>query len=324
MSPHLPGLIFTAVLVASAPLTAKAQDASPEALMDGLNSVFGKHKARGSHAKGVCVKGMFEPASDAAKLSKAPHLANKVPVLGRFSIGGGKPDAPDNVKGARGLALRFDPDGAASDLVLVNAPIHFAQTPEQMIGFFAARAAGPDGKPDPAKVKAFSEANPVTTKQTAFIAARPLPASYAGVNYWGVHAFPLENADGAMTNVKFKALPKGGEEGLSDEEAKAKPADFLEPELTERLGKGPANFDLVAIVGRDGDSLDDLTVEWPEAERKQIPFGAVTIATIEPDATCDAIIFDPTNLPDGVGQPKDAIFPARSPTYAISKERRSE
>ncbi len=322
MRPRLPRFIFSAVLVASAPLTAAAQDVSPEALMDGLNSVFGKHKARGSHAKGVCVKGTFEPSADAAKLSKAPPKAG--PVLARFSVGGGNPAASDKEKSARGLALRFDPDGAPSDLVLVNAPIHFAQTLEQMIGFLAARAKGPDGKPDPEKVKEFSKANPVTTKQKAFLDARPLPASYAGVNYWAVHAFPVENAEGAVTNVKIKALPKAGELGLSEEEAKAKPADFLKGEITERLSKEPASFDLVAIVGQEGDSLDEVTVEWPEAERKQVPLGTVTIAAIEPDATCDAIIFDPTNLPEGVGQPKDPIFPARSPTYALSKERRSE
>jgi len=37
------------------PAVARAGEATPEALIDSLNAVFGKHKARASHAKGICV-----------------------------------------------------------------------------------------------------------------------------------------------------------------------------------------------------------------------------------------------------------------------------
>lgn len=318
--------LIAILAVAALPSVAAAEEVTPEQLIDGLNAVFGNHKVRASHAKGICVTGEFTPTPEAASLSKAPFFAKPVPVLGRFSVGGGNPKAADNTKGARGLALRFDlGDGAPSDLVMVNAPIHFANTLEQMVGFFQARVPAADGKPDPAKVKAFGEANPDTAKQDAFIKARPLPASYAGVNYWGVHAFGLENAKGETVQVKFKAIPQAGELGLSDGEAKAKPTDFLAAELKDRLGKGPASFDLTAIVGEEGDPLDKPAVEWPEASRKSVKLGTVAIAAEEPNATCDAIIFDPSNLPDGVkGPANDPIFAARSPAYAVSQSRRAE
>ena len=69
-------------------------------LADALNGVFGKHPhTRGSHAKGFCVSGKFTPAADAASLSKAPQFSKSVPLLGRFSMGGGNPKAADNSKG---------------------------------------------------------------------------------------------------------------------------------------------------------------------------------------------------------------------------------
>jgi catalase len=68
--------------------------------------------------------------------------------------------------------------------------VHFAKSLDQMLAFLAARAPGADGKPDPEKVKAFSAANPETLNQAHFVAGKPLPGTFVGVTYWGVHAFP--------------------------------------------------------------------------------------------------------------------------------------
>jgi len=65
------------------------------------------------------------------------------------------------------------------------------------------RAAGADGKSDAEKLKAFSAANPETLNQAHFIAGRPLPGSFVGVTYWGVHAFPATNAHGRTRYIKF-------------------------------------------------------------------------------------------------------------------------
>ena len=93
--------------------------------------------------------------------------------------------------------MRFDPDGKApTDFVQLSAPIFFAKNAEQTLAFLQVRANGPDGKPDADKIKAFTEANPDTAKQGAWVASKPIPASYAGLNYFGVHAFIAENAKG--------------------------------------------------------------------------------------------------------------------------------
>lgn len=138
-----------------------------------------------------------------------------------------------------------------------------------------------------------------------------------------VHAFTMTNVDGEETLMKFKAIPVAGELGLTDGEAAAKGANFLDAELKERLAKGPAAFDLVAVIGQDGDPTDDATALWDEDNRQKKPLGTVTIEAIAPEATCNAFSFLPTNLAEGVAGPaNDPIFQIRSPAYAVSFGRR--
>ncbi len=310
-----------------APLGAAAQEAQPDELIDALNGVFGKHPGkRAAHTKGICVKGTFTPTADAAALSKAPHFANQVPVTGRFSLGGGNPMASDSQQdNARGLALHFNlADGATTDLVMISAPVFVAKTPEQFLALLRAVAPGADGKQDGDKIDAFFKANPETTRQAAWLNARPVPASYATADYYGVHAFTLTNAKGEKHVIKWKAVPKTNEPGFTSDQAKAKGDDFYASELKDRLAKVPAAFELLAILGEPGDPEDDPTAEWPEDDRKSVVMGTVSITGLEPDATCDVGIFDPNNLADGIeAPPGDKILPMRSLDYAVSFGRRA-
>lgn len=321
-------LIALAATTAAAALTATpALAQEPQAIVDTLNTIFGKQAVgqRASHAKGQCVKGTFTAAAGAGKVTKAFAFDKPVPVLGRFSMGGGNPKIADTTKAAvRGFAFKIDADGKReSQFAFVNAPVHFASNLEQMFGFLQARKPGADGKPDPANVKAFGDANPSTKAQGAFLASKPLPASYAGVNYWGLHGLQATSSAGDKSLVKFKLVP-AAEAGLTDEEAKAKPADFLVAELTDRLAKGPQNFTLVAIPGKPGDKTDDLAKQWDgEDQRPTITIGTLAVTAIEPNATCDAGVFDPTILADGLApSADDTLFAPRAPSYAISLTRR--
>src|SRR5690242_10569247 len=62
--------------------------------VDGFEEVFGIHSGfRRNHAKGVCVRGFFDSNGQGARLSKAALFrTGRVPVIGRFSLGGGIPD----------------------------------------------------------------------------------------------------------------------------------------------------------------------------------------------------------------------------------------
>jgi catalase len=313
---------ISALILAGSAVVGFAADPTPADLVDALNGVFGKHAGmRAAHTKGFCVTGQFTPSPDAATLSKAPHFAKPVPVTGRFSLGGGDPEAPDNAKdNVRGLALRFDlGGGAVTDLVMISAPMFFVQTPELFVEFLKTVGSG-----DQDKIKAFFAAHPESTRQNAWLTSHPVPASYAGVDYWAVHAFTFTNAKGETALVKYKAVPDAGDLGLSDDEAKAKGANFYEDEMKDRLAKGPVSFKLVAIRGKDGDLTNDPTLRWDDEDaRETTPLGKVSIEALAPSATCDAFSFLPGNLADGVAGPaNDPVFQARSAAYVTSLIRR--
>jgi catalase len=303
-------------------LPAVSEEAQPEDLVNALNSVFGKHaKMRAAHTKGICVKGNFTPAPEAASLSKAPQFAAPVPLIGRFSLGGGNPMASDSQKdNVRGIAMHFVlPDGSNSDLLLISAPIFVAKNPEDFVSLLTAVASK-----DKEKIDAYFSAHPESTRQGAWLKARETPASYASADYFGVHTFYLTNAKGERQGVKWKAEPVGGFVGLSDKDAEAKGADFYAKELDEQFAKGPIAFNLFAVLGQPGDQDDDPTAEWP-ADRKSVKVGTFSFSGLEPAATCDAGIFDPNVLASGIEpSANDKILPMRSQDYAVSFGRRSE
>ncbi|WP_246154704.1 catalase family peroxidase [Methylobacterium oryzihabitans] len=316
----------SAALLAPFAVPAQAEEADPGAIVALQFALGGDHKGvRASGAKGVCLKGTFTPSPAAAALSKAPQFAKAVPVTARFSMGGSNPKISDKTKPVtRGFAMRMaDPAGDLT-FVVVSAPVFSTRTPAQLLEFLKVRAPGPDGKPDAERIKAFAAQNPETGRQAAWLAARPVPASFAGVDYWAVHAYTLTNAAGVGTTAKLKFVA-ADKAGLSDDELKAKPDSFYADELKQRLAQGPATFDLVAILAEPNDPTADVTASWPEEERKQQTLGTLAITAIEPDATCDAATFDPVvDLPDGIAGPADdPMFAIRSPAYAVSLSRRS-
>ena len=315
-----------ATLVVSSILPAEAEEADPGAIVALQFAVGGDHKGvRASGAKGICLKGTFTPAPTAASLSKAPQFSKAVPVTARFSMGGSNPKVSDKAKPVtRGFAMRLKDPAGDMTFVVISAPIFSTKTPVQLAEFLKVRVPGPDGKPDPEKVKAFAAQNPETGRQAAWLNARPVPASFAAVDYWAVHAYTLTNAAGQRTTAKLKFVA-ADKAGLSDEDVKSKPDSFYADELKERLARGPASFDLVAILAEPNDPTSDPTAVWPEEDRKQQTLGTLKIEATEPDATCDAGTFDPVaDLPDGIAGPADdPMFAIRSPAYAVSLSRRS-
>src|SRR5215469_448987 len=76
----------------------------PARFVNGFEKVFGIHSGfRRNHAKGVCVSGFFDSNGQGTRLSKAVVFrTGRVPVIGRFSLGGSNPyvgDAPDTIRG---------------------------------------------------------------------------------------------------------------------------------------------------------------------------------------------------------------------------------
>lgn len=302
-----------------------SETATPASIVDALKAVAGNPpKVRASFAKGRCVRGHYVPSDRAAEITRSVSFIKSGRVLARFSMGGGNPKVPDtNNLVLRGFSFRIETEGQTSDLLVESAPVHFARTLDQMLAFLKARVPGTDGKPDPAKVQAFSEANPETLNQAKYVAARALPASFAGTTYWGVHSFPVTNGAGETRFIKFKIVPKIGELTLTEDEAKGQTPDFLHRDLEDRIRDGGVTFDVLALLDRPGDPTMDVTVRWPgEDERDAVLLGTITIDEIEENDSCDVSIFDPGTLADGVGYPPDEMFAARLKAYRISLAKR--
>ena len=95
--------VAAAVLTASTLLAEPFEQTSPEAIVSALQGVYGSHPGfRKNHAKGTCATGSFEGLPEATSYSRSALFSGAtIPVVARFSIGGGDPNAPDAGKGPR-------------------------------------------------------------------------------------------------------------------------------------------------------------------------------------------------------------------------------
>lgn len=308
---------------AAAPSTA----IGPTDFVDQFEATFGKFEGyRRSGAKGICATAEFVGSAEGRALSSASAFSGqKIPVIVRFSVGGANPKAPDNGKTQRNLALQFDlPNGEVWQHGNINAPVFGAAHPQQFLGRVASLQPDPATKAaDPAKVKAFADANPEVLIQGRYFASQPVPASFAAINYWGVHGFVFTNAAGQKTAGKWVFEPVGGVQGLSDEQAKEKGPSFLFEDLRQRVAAGQAAFHFNLEVAQAGDTLDNATVPLPEGRRK-VTLGQLKIVSVSADAQgpCLSINFDPNRLPQGVQSAGDPMLAARTVPYAVGLGRR--
>ncbi len=309
------------------PVVAQAQVSPPETQVNALEGLFGKQASfRRSHAKGVCASGYFVGNAVGRGLSTASVFnGDKVPVVARFSVGGGSPKASDKGKSVRALALQFTAANGEQWLTAnISAPMYFVSKPEHFATFLQVRTPDPaTGKPDPAKLKAFSDANPETLLQAGYLAKAPVPASYASANYWSTNAFELVNAKKESQFVRWQFVPEGGFVGLTDDQLKSLPDEFLADELRKRVAAGGATFDFKVQLADKTDQLTDPTKVWPDS-RPVVPLGKLVIDKVEAGlgGACDKITFNPLVLPKGINPSKDPILLARPAPYGVSLGRR--
>jgi catalase len=116
-----------------------------------------------------------------------------VPVVARFSLAGGDPNAPDAEKSPRGMALEFRlPNRSLQHMTMINTPMFFAAVPRTFLDKMLALTPDPTtGKPDPEKLKAFAASHPDNRGQATFLVDHNPPRSYANAAYYGIHTFAL-------------------------------------------------------------------------------------------------------------------------------------
>lgn len=296
-----------------------------ERMVDAMNAIHGTHPGfRAVHAKGLCCKGSFEATPEAASLCTAAHLQGaEVPVTVRFSNGSGRPTRADGARDERGMAIKFHlPDGVTTDMVSLTLPVFFVRTPEDFFAFLQAQQPDPEtGKPDLEKVGAFINDHPETQNAVGFAAFSMAPASVANSTFNGVHAFRITGPDGTRRFIRYRWVPDAGSATLTDDETRALGRDYLRDDLVRRLDSGSIGYELQFQLAEEQDDPNDPTTPWPE-ERTLVAGGRLTVAKFVGDE-CEAMIFDPGRLIDGIERSDDPILHARSGAYSVSFERRT-
>ncbi|MGB9090240.1 MAG: catalase family peroxidase [Pseudomonas farsensis] len=302
-----------------------ASKLTPQRIIDTFEAQAGHHPGyRKNHAKGLCVSGYFESSGQAAALSSARVFSQKkVPVIGRFAIGGANPFAPDTAVPVRSLALQLSSDdGQVWRTGMNNPPVLAVSTPE---AFYAqVLAATPDpatGKPDPARLQAFFAAHPESAAFRQWAAAYKPSDSFASTAYNSINAFRLIDANGHAQPVRWTLEPQTPFTALP---AQVDDKLLLQHDLKQRLAQGPLRWTLRLTLAEPGDAVDDPASPWP-AERRSVNAGTLVLEQVDgpEQGACRDLNFDPLILPHGIEPSADPILAARSAAYSVSFNRRS-
>ena len=298
-------------------------------LVETQRALAGPHPGfRPVHAKGIVCSGTFRAAPAAQGLSRASHLQGQpVATVLRFSNSSGNPEVHDGIPNTRALAVKFQlPDGKNADILALHIEGFPARTPEEFLAFLRAQLPDPaTGKPAADGVPRFLQSHPATGAFIERLTKKPIPASYGQACYYSEHAFKFTAADGSSRFGRYRWVPEAGEAYLAPDDAGKRSTNFLREELEGRLKKGPVVFRLVLQVAGEGDPTDDATALWP-ADRPLVELGRLEVTQISPTSADDErrLVFDPTNITDGIGLSGDPILLARSAAYSVSYNHRSK
>jgi len=295
--------------------------------IDRFERLNGVHAGfRRNHAKGVCVTGSFESNGHGVRLSKAVVFKpGRVPVVGRVSLSGGYPYLPDGGKDVRALGLSFRPlDGEEWRTAMINIPVFVVKDPKAFYEQLLASHPDPAmGKPDLAKMAAFTAAHPEFAVAMKVITSNPFSSGFANARYNGLNAFRFVNAADVVTPVRWSMVPTEPFAPDTPEQAKSSDKNYLFDDLIARLARGPLQWHLIVTIGQLGDATDDATMSWP-GDREHVDVGTLTIDRAETEApgNCRDINFDPLVLPSGIEPSDDPLLTARSAAYSESFTRR--
>jgi catalase len=337
--PQLPGLtpgrvaavavLMTAVVAAFLYLGAwfSPNKLTPSRFVDQFERDNGVHSGfRRNHAKGVCVRGYFESNGQGTKLSKAQVFrSGRTPVIGRFSVGGGDPYAPDVLTNVRGLGLQFtQPDGEKWRTAMVNLPAFPFKDAQAFYENLVASQPDPTThKPDPAKGAAFFASHPEFAAAIAIIKSGAPSSGFDNSPFNSLNAFRFTNADGTTSYVRWTLVPVQPYEAAALDQPSPDKNSLFDGVIAA-IHQHPLQWHLILTVAQAGDSTDNATVVWPDT-RDHIDVGTLTLDTVEAEADSPArdINFDPLVLPDGIAPSNDPLLSARSAIYSQGFTRRA-
>jgi len=283
---------------------------------------------RRAHARGVAFRGTFTASPNAQALTTAEHLQGEpVATVVRLSNGGSHPYRADRESlkdgTALGLAIRFAlPSGGDAEWAGMSINAFPPRTPDDLIGFTEARRPGKRGKPNLLRLAAFllrhRQCLPGLKAVRGFIP----PKSFATCRFNGLHAYYLVDAEGTRRAFRYRWMPLAEPAGLTLEEDRFLPPQYLVSEIEQRCAAAPVSWDLVLQLAKPRDPTDDMTKQWPES-RRLVTVGRLVIDRLHEDQELvDRSRFDPTKVPPGIEVSNDPVLHFRSEVYAASQQRR--
>jgi catalase len=278
---------------------------------------------RRAHGRGVAFRGHFTASADVAPLTTAEHMqGDRIPVTVRLSNGAGNPYAPDRGS-VLGLAVRFAlASGDTSEWAGLNIANFPAREPDDFAGLAGAQKKNKKGKANPLRLVAFVATHPQCLKGLLAILKAPTTKSFANTSFNGLHAYYLVDADGTRRAFRYRWISIAGPAGLTPDEDRFLPPQYLVSEMTQRVAREPVAWDLVLQMAEPGDPTDDMTKHWPQT-RRQITAGRLVIERVHEDQDLvDRSMFDPTKVPAGIELSDDPVLHFRSESYIESQKRR--
>jgi catalase len=300
---------------------------TPSQFADRFEQVYGRHDGfRRNHAKGLSATGTFTSSGAGAAVCRAVVFrTGAVPLIGRFSLGGGQPYQPDMPDTVRGLGLAFLlPNGEQWRTAMINLPVFTDNSPQ---GFYerllASKPLPTTGQPDPQQMAAFLSRHPETAAAMKIIKQSPPSPGFADSTFHGLNAFWFTNSAGATVPVRWTAVPQQPP-AAAPAPTGAPGKDYLFDAVIAAVARAPLRWRLVLAIGAPGDPTADATKPWPDS-RQTIDAGTITIDAVQTEAPGNArdVNFDPLVLPDGITPSDDPLLSARSAVYARSFTRRA-
>ena len=296
------------------------------AILQKFEVLFGAHPGfRPAHAKGAMLNGSFTPSLDAAKLSRAPHFNSpSTPTTVRFSNSTGIPVILDNDPNAdpRGCAVRFHlAERVHTDIVAHSANAFPSRTGEDFLDLLTAISTTDLTHFPGSPLEKYLGTHPAAL---AFVQMpKPPASSFARESYFGLAAVRFINKEGVSRYGRYRLLPEAGNEHLDAAAAAAKGPNYLFEELEQRIAKEPVKFRVVVQLAEDGDTTDDVTIQWPDS-RQLLDLGKLSFTDPVLDEAHEQkqIIFDPIPRVDGIEPSGDPLLELRAAVYLLSGRRR--
>lgn len=317
-------LLTTALMIATpgsqaedihqAPATASASD-----FIEVFEQLSGTHPGvRKGHARGVCAEGIFTPGDGARERFDTPLFDQASPVVVRFSMGGGNPDADERARAPRGIGVKFLLEGESPHHIAgLTTPVFAGKNPQQFLGLLRLNHLIQQGEASAEDRERYLEKNPEAARQGRWLQAHPPAAEYTAATYFGIHSFLADGSDGQMQAFRWQLVPAAGEKLLTEEERATLPAAFLEDRLNKRLTEeGSIDLHWQWVLADTDDPINDPSSQWPD-DRETVSVGTLTL-TSAGGVACEPVNFDPNQLARGITPSDDPVLALRSAAYAIS------